>query len=448
MFRSRILSLAVAMALPNFTAADVPVTTFTLGNGMEAVVIEDHRSPTITHMVWYRAGAADEPPGKSGVAHYLEHLMFKATDELASGDFSRIVAANGGTDNAFTSQDYTGYFQRISADRLELVMKMEADRMVDLTLTEEDVIPELQVVLEERRQRTDNDPGSLFSEQRNAALYLNHPYGTPVIGWPQEVSALTREDALEWYETFYAPNNAILVVAGDVEPREVKSLAEKHFGPIPASEKLPARIRPQEPVHLAERRLIYRDARVRQPYVIRTYLAPERNTGDQETAAALTILAELLGGSGITSAMGQQLQLEEKVALATGAFYSPIGLDTQTFGLYVVPTPGHSLEAAEDGMDRAIRRFIETGPDANHLARIKHQIRAASIFEQDDQAGQARKYGRALTSGLTVADVQVWPEVLQSVEAQDIVDAARQVFDRRNSVTGWLMGNEVEETEK
>ena len=448
MFRSLILSLAAAMALPHVAAAEVPVSTFILENGMEAVVIEDHRSPTITHMVWYRAGAADEPPGKSGVAHYLEHLMFKATDELASGDFSRIVAANGGTDNAFTSQDYTGYFQRISADRLEMVMKMEADRMVDLTLTEEDVIPELQVVLEERRQRTDNDPGSLFSEQRNAALYLNHPYGTPVIGWPQEVSALTREDALEWYETFYAPNNAVLVVAGDVDPSEVKLLAEKHFGPIPASDGLPARVRPQEPEHLAERRLIYRDVRVRQPYVIRTYLAPERNTGDQKTAAALTILAELLGGSGITSAMGQQLQLEEKIALAAGALYSPTGLDTQNFGLYVVPTPGNSLEVAEDGMDRAIARFIETGPDPDHLARIKHQIRAASIFEQDDQAGQARKYGRALTSGLTVTDVQAWPEVLQSVGAQEIVDAARLVFDRRNSVTGWLMGNEPGDTEQ
>lgn len=421
-------------------AQKAPVTSYTLDNGMEIVVIEDHRAAVVTHMVWYRAGAADEQPGKSGIAHFLEHLMFKGTDELKSGEFSKIIAANGGRDNAFTSHDYTAYFQRIISDRLELVMKMESDRMTDLVLTDEEIIPERNVVLEERNQRVENNPGSLFSEQRNAALYLNHPYGRPVIGWKHEIEQLDRQDALDWYNTYYAPNNAILVVAGDVAPEEVLRLAKKYYGPIAPSENLPERIRPSEPPHLSARRLTFNDARVRQPYVIRTYLAPERNPGAQEEAAALTILAELLGGSGITSVMGQKLQIEEKLAISTGAFYSGSGLDAQTFGLYVVPTPNHTLEEAEDGMDRAIIEFIEEGPDPDHLARIKKQILAAEIFALDDQEYLARRYGAALTEGLTIEDVDAWPDVLAAVEAEDIVQAAQKVFSKRSSVTGWLMG--------
>ncbi len=421
-------------------AASAQVTSYTLDNGMDIVVIEDHRAPVVTHMVWYRAGAADEKPGQSGIAHFLEHLMFKATDELESGEFSRIVAANGGNDNAFTSHDYTAYFQRIISDRLELVMQLESDRMTDLVLSDADIIPERNVVLEERNQRVENNPGSLFAEQRNAALYLNHPYGRPVIGWKHEVETLDREDALEWYRTYYAPNNAILIVAGDVEPEEVKRLAEKYYGPLAPSENLPERVRAQEPPHLSARRLVYNDPRVRQPYVIRSYLAPERNAGDQETAAALTILAEMLGGSGITSVMGRKLQIEEELAVATGSFYSGEGLDTQSFGIYVVPRDGVSLEEAEAGMDAAIAAFIEEGPDPEHLERIKTQIRAAEIFSLDNQEQLARRYGAALTQGLTIEDVAVWPEVLGNVEAEDLIEAAKAVFEKDNSVTGWLRG--------
>ncbi len=419
-------------------AAAAPVTTYSLENGMDIVVIEDHRAPVVTHMVWYRAGAADEKPGQSGIAHFLEHLMFKATDELESGEFSKIVAANGGNDNAFTSHDYTAYFQRIIADRLELVMEMEADRMTDLVLSDDDIIPERNVVLEERNQRVENNPGSLFSEQRNAALYLNHPYGRPVIGWKHEIEKLDREDALEWYRTYYAPNNAILVVAGDVEPAEVKRLAEIHYGPIPPSEGLKERVRPAEPPHLSPRRLVFEDPRVRQPYVIRSYLAQERDSGAQEEAAALTILAEMLGGSGITSVMGRKLQIEEEIAVATGAFYSGQGLDQQNFGVYVVPRPGTSLDEAEAAMDRAIAAFIEEGPDPAHLARIKTQIQASEIFALDSQEGLARRYGAALTQGLTVEDVAAWPDVLAAVNADDLVSAAKNVFDLNKSVTGYL----------
>ncbi|MEM9198556.1 MAG: pitrilysin family protein [Pseudomonadota bacterium] len=418
--------------------ADTPVTTFTLDNGMDVVVIEDHRAPVVTHMVWYRVGAADEPPGKSGIAHFLEHLMFKGTDEIPEGAFSKIVAANGGQDNAFTAQDYTAYFQRIATDRLEIVMKMEADRMIDLVLSDAVVLPERDVVLEERNTRTDNSPGALFGEQRRAAQYLNHPYAVPIIGWRHEIEELDRGDALDFYAAHYAPNNAILIVAGDVAPDEVRRLAEIHYGPIAANPDLPERVRPQEPPQTAPRRVVYEDAKVREPYVIRTYLAPERNAGDQREAAALSLLASLLGGSDITSVMGRTLQIERKIALGAGAYYSATSLDPSIFGLYVFPVPGVSLAEAEAALDEVIAEFLETGPDPAQLERVRSQIRASEIYARDSQTGLARKYGVALTSGLTVEDVAAWPDVLQSITGDEITAAARSLFDLDQSVTGWL----------
>jgi zinc protease len=418
------------------TADDVH--SFQLENGMDVVVIEDLRAPVVVHMVWYRVGAADEPPGVSGIAHYLEHLMFKGTDELEPGEFSSVVEANGGSDNAFTSWDYTGYFQRVAADRLGLMMKMEADRMTDLVLTEEQVAPELQVVLEERNQRTDNSPGGLFSEQRRAALYLNHPYGRPIIGWRHEIEQLDREDAVSFYNEYYAPNNAILVVAGDVTPDDVLELAKTHYGPIAANPELPERARPQEPPQLAERRLIFEDPRVAQPYVLRTYLAPERDSGSQEDAAALAYLADLLGGSSATSLMGQTLEFDNQKAVYTSAFYSAMSLDDTSFGLIVVPVPGRSLDEAEADMDAVIATFIEQGPDLEQFARIKSQIRASQIYAKDSLQGRARQYGEALTSGLSIEDVQSWPDVLEAVTPDDVVAAARSLFDRRRAVTGFM----------
>ncbi|WP_424972555.1 M16 family metallopeptidase [Dinoroseobacter sp. S76] len=437
------LALAALAASP--LAASEDVTTYTLENGLEIVVIEDHRAAAITNMVWYRTGAADEPPGKSGIAHYLEHLLFKGTDELAPGEFSATVQANGGTDNAFTSWDYTGYFQRVAADRLDLMLKMEADRMVDLVLTEEVVAPELGVILEERSQRVDSSAGSLFGEQRRAAQYMNHPYAVPIIGWRHEMEQLTKQDTLDFYETFYAPNNAILIVAGDVEPEEVLALAETHFGPIPANPDLPERLRPSEPPQLAERRIAFADERVAQPYVIRTYLAPERNAGDQETAAALTLLAELLGGSSATSFLGEKLEFETQRAVYTSAFYSGVSLDATTFGLITVPAEGVSLAEAEAELDAAVAEFMATEIDAEALDRIKMQIRASEIYGRDNVGSRARTYGTALTSGLTVADVQAWPDILEAVTAEDIKAAGEMVFDKRKAVTGWLMREGQEE---
>jgi len=319
---------------------------------------------------------------------------------------------------------------------------MEADRMVNLRLDDAEIATEREVIIEERNQRVENSPSALFREQKNAVQYFNHRYGIPIIGWRHEMEELDRDDALAFYERFYAPNNAVLIVAGDVTPDAVRAMAEEHYGPIPANADLPERVRPSEPPQTAERRITFRDARVAEPYVSRSYLAPERDSGAQETAAALTILAEILG-SGTTSVLTEALQFDRQVATFTGAFYSGTALDRTTFDLVVVPAQGVSLEEAEAEMDRVLAEFLEDGVDAAQLERVKTRLRAAQIYARDSVDSIANRYGRALTSGLTVEDVQAWPDILQAVSAEDVMAAARDVLDRKQAVTGWLMAEEV-----
>ncbi|MBM1632634.1 insulinase family protein [Sulfitobacter mediterraneus] len=445
MFKAPIFAALAAVFLPFATVhanANEAVSHFTLENGMDVVVVEDHRAPVVQQMVWYRAGSADEPKGASGVAHFLEHLLFKATDKMESGEFSATVAANGGRDNAFTSYDYTAYFQRVAADRLELMMRMESDRMRNIRLTPDNIRTERDVILEERNQRTENNPSALFNEQMNAAQYLNHRYGVPVIGWKHEMQTLDLDDALSFYETYYSPNNAILVVSGDVEPEDVLALAKKYYGVIPANPDLPERLRTEEPPQNAERRLIFRDPRVAQPYVSRSYLAPERDPGAQEKAAALTILAEILGG-GTTSFLAEKMQFDTQVATYTAAYYRGSSLDDTTFNFIVVPADGVTLQQAEDALDAALADFVIAGVDAEQLDRIKLQIRASQIYARDDADSVANRYGQALAMGMSVQDVQDWPDILEAVTAQDIMQAASEVLDRRASVTGWLMKAEA-----
>lgn len=429
---------AALLALICTPAMAEQVSSFQLDNGMDVVVIEDHRAPVVVHMVWYRVGSADEPPGKSGIAHFLEHLMFKGSENYPDGVFSDLVEANGGSDNAFTSFDYTGYFQRVAADRLELMMRLEADRMTNLVLSAEDVETERGVILEERNQRTENSPQALFSEQRAAAQYLNHPYGRPIIGWRSEIEALSLSDVLEFYRHHYAPNNATLVIAGDVDPDAVLAKARDIYGAIPAAPLPLARTRPQEPPQLAERRILFEDPRIAQPYVLRTYLAPERDPGNQKTAAALVLLAELLGGEGATSVLGEELEFERKTALYTSAFYRGLAVDDTTFGLVIVPAQGISLEQAEQELDDVIASFLQSDIDPVKFETLKMQIRASNIYANDNIQGLARRYGEALTVGLSVEDVQQWPDILQAVTKDDVMQAASEIFDRKNAVTGWL----------
>ncbi|MEM9757224.1 MAG: pitrilysin family protein [Pseudomonadota bacterium] len=433
----RLIFGLLALVFGTGAALAVEVTEFTLDNGMHAVVIEDHRSPAVVHMVWYRVGAADEPPGQSGIAHFLEHLMFKGTDDLDDGEFSAIVEANGGTDNAFTSWDYTGYIQRVSADRLGLLMEMEADRMTDLRLDPAVVVTERSVILEERAQRLDSSPGALMSEQARAALYLNHPYGIPIIGWRHEMEGLTREMALDFYERFYAPNNAILIVAGDVTPEEVRILAEEHYGPIPANPELGDRVRPSEPPHTADRRVVYEDPTVAQPYVSIARLAPSRETGAQEEAAALSLLAEILGG-GQTSLLTRVLETEERVSLFTAAYYDGLNYDDGAFTLINVPVPGRTLQDAEADLHRMVAQFLDEGIDPDQFERVKFLYAASEIYASDSASGLARRYGTALTAGLTVEDVQAWPDIIAATTIEDVMAAAERLFTDTHTVTGYL----------
>lgn len=432
----RVLAVALIAASP---ALAEDATSFTLENGLQVVVIEDHRAPVVTHMVWYQVGSADEAPGVSGLAHFVEHLMFMSTDTLASGAIDEIVGAQGGELNAQTSWDYTTYHERVAADRLGLMMQLEADRMRNLRVTEAEVATERNVILEERNESTDDDPVALFWEQILAAQFMNHPYGVPVLGWRHEMESLSRDDALGLYRSRYAPNNAILIVAGDVTPDAVRGLAEEHYGPLAPNPGLAPRVRPVEPPQLAERRIRMEDPRVGEPLLIRTYLAPERDAGSQERAAALTVLAELLGGGGNASILAKALMFEQATATSVGAFYDPTEMDQTTFALELVPVEGVSLDAAEAAMDEALARFMAEGIDPAAFARVKTRLRANDIFARDDSNGLAWTYGEALTSGLTLDDIVAWPAVLESVTPEAVIAAAGEVLDRRRAVTGHLV---------
>lgn len=414
------------------------VAEFTLANGMRAVVVPDHRAPVVTHMVWYKVGAADEPPGASGIAHFLEHLMFKATDKLPAGEFSKIVSRLGGVDNAFTSHDATAYFQRVAKDRLATVMKMEADRMVNLKLGEKEVLTERDVIQEERRMRIDNSPSALLDEQMNAALYLSHHYRIPVIGWDHEIARLSPADAISFYKLHYAPNNAILVVAGDVTVDEVRKLAEEAYGAIPANPAITPRKRPTDPPHIARRAVEYHDARAGKPTLSRYYYTPSYTTAPQGEAEALDLLMKIVG-QGATSRLYQKLVSEQKIASSVSGYYSGGGLDSGKIALFAVPSDGHTFDQVTAAIDAVVAEVKEKGVTEAELARAKTTFLADYIYESDDQSTLARRYGWELVVGRTIAQVEAWPEMISRVTLDDIKKAAQKYLDLKASVTGRLV---------
>ncbi|MGO9985778.1 MAG: M16 family metallopeptidase [Rhodomicrobium sp.] len=410
-----------------------------LENGLEVVVVPDRRAPVVTHMVWYRVGGADEPQGRSGIAHFLEHLMFKGTEKIPAGEFSKIVARLGGQDNAFTAQDITSYFQRVAKEKLPKVMEMESDRMANLRLDEKEVLTERKVILEERRSRVDNDPGSLLQEQMMAAMYVAHPYHTPVIGWETEMRKLSRADALAFYKKFYAPNNAILVVTGDVEPEDVMALARETYGKIPANPEVGGpRVRPTEPEPLAERRVILRDGRVGKATLERYYLVPGARTAPAGEAEALQILARVIGTSA-TSRVYNALVRDEKKASSASAWYSGLALDSGRFGFYAVAAGDTKLEDIEASMDRVIDEVIRNGVTPEELERAKTGEIANLIYASDSQQSLAHTYGWNLATGRTVADVESRPERLKAVTSEQVQAVAAKYLDRKRSVTGYLI---------
>lgn len=413
--------------------------TFTLDNGMQVVVITNRNAPVVTHMVWYKVGAADEPPGLSGVAHFLEHLMFLGTETVPEGEFSNIVARSGGQENAFTAWDYTAYFQSIAVDRLPLVMELEADRMTNLAVSTERALVERNVIIEERRQRIDDDPSARLNEQMFAALFLNNPYSRPIIGWEHEISALTLDDAVRFYERWYAPNNATLVLSGDIDAATLRPLAERTYGQIPAR-PVPERLRPVEPVHSVERRVMLRNDSVVLPSWRRFYLAPSFGApGDSPVDVyALQVLNEIFG-AGSTSRLYRSLVVGAGLAVGAGSNYSPSDLNQTAFALFVTPRADADLQAIETVTDAEIERLLAGDLTQEELEAARERLAIEAIYARDSLFGPARTVGQALTIGRTLEEVEAWPQRIRAVTVDDVLSAARQVLDPTRSVTGILL---------
>lgn len=430
-----IFLLLALIQLPHPAAAKLfNAESFTLDNGLQVIVIPNHRAPVVTHMIWYKFGAADEDRGKSGIAHFLEHLMFKGTPDVPDGQFSKIVKQLGGNDNAFTSHDYTAYYQNVPRAHLARVMQMESDRMKNLELRDEEVSSERQVIIEERRQRIDNTPQAKFQEQMMSALFVNHPYSVPVIGWLHEMKELTRDDAFEYYNKWYAPNNAILVVSGDITAAELKPLAKKYYGVIPP-QMIPERIRPRPAPIVAEQRLIMQDARIGMPTIMKIYRAPRGKE-------ALEILSEIFGGTS-TSRLYKDLVVDKKLAISAGTGYDGISFNETTFTIYASPTPDTPLNKLEEALDREIADLVEKGVTLEELTAAKGRKQASMIYYLDSLQGPALLFGRALASGFNIGHIENLDTEIEKLTIEDVNRATIDLFTATDlPVTGLLLPGE------
>jgi len=423
------------------TPVEQKISNFLLDNGMEVVVIPDRRAPIVTHMVWYKVGSADEPPGKSGIAHFFEHLMFKGTKAHKAGEYGAKIAEIGGSENAFTSDDFTAYFQTVPPEALEAMMEYEADRMRGLVLTDQVIGPERDVVLEERRSRIETNPEALLAEEIDATLYQNHPYGVPVIGWMHELEKLNRTDAVAFYDRYYAPNNAVLVVAGDVDATEVRALAEKTYGKVPRGPDLPPRIRPVEPEQNTARTVTLTDPRVTVPSFSRSWLVPSYNTAEPGEAEALDLLAEILGG-GIRSRIYQSLVVKSGVASSAGAYFDGSKLDDSSFTVYGAPRGTAKLDEVQAAIAAEIAAIVKDGVTEKELESARNRFLRSMVFARDNQGSMANLYGAALATGSTVQDVEEWPERIKKVTTADIQKVAAKYLSGNHSVTGLLLPSE------
>jgi zinc protease len=430
-------SVAVLALASPARAQDTKIFQFAMQNGMQVVVVPDHRAAIVTQMLWYRVGSVDDPPGLSGMAHFFEHMMFRGTAKVPGEQFSQIVSRNGGQDNAFTTHDFTCFYEQIAKDRLPLVMGLDADRMVNLDLSDPNVATERKVVLEERRMRTDNDPQSLMREQMEAALHLSHPYGRPVIGWPEEIRHIGRTEARDFYLHHYAPNNAILIVAGDVTPEEVRADAEAAYGKVPARELSP-RAEFAEPPRLGETRLTVTRDDVKVPVFTRLYRVPSYTGAKPGGAEALDVLSQLIGGDA-TSTFYRELVVKRRLASDAGANYDGDARDAGELAIYAVPRPGVRLDVLEHAVDAILKSYAIAAPNAADIERAKTQLVADATYRRDSQFDLASAYGQALVIGLTADDVEEWPQRIRAVSADAIKQAAAQNLDKRESVTGVLL---------
>jgi zinc protease len=434
------LAALITLALSPGLAAAEPLfgeTSFTLKNGLEVVVLPDHRAPTVAHWLWYKTGGADEERGHSGAAHFLEHLMFKGTKTMKPKEFSTLVARQGGQENAFTSWDYTAFHQDVAADKLDLVMRLEGDRMHNLIITDDQLKPERDVVLEEWRMRIGNQPSAVLDEQVEAALYLHHPYRIPVLGWTDEIKTLDVAAEKRFYDTWYAPNNAVLIVAGDVTVEQVKKLAEQYYGPIP-SRPVPLRLRVQEPDRSADTTVTLHHPRVRTPRWSRQYLAPSHHTGETQYSYALEVLAEVLGG-GASSRLHHALVLDQQIATSAGAWYSSDRLDLGMFGFAATPRPGTSVEQVGAAVDAVLAQALKDGLTADEVARAEKRLVTSELYAQDGLDEPIEIIGRTLCTGGTLADLDAWPDRIKAVTLEQVMAAAHAVLEGKPSVTALLL---------
>ncbi len=423
------------------TTTKPDISEFTLENGLRLLVIPDRRAPVVTHMIWYKVGSADDPQGRSGIAHFFEHLMFKGTSTYPNNEFSSAVAAIGGRENAFTSWDYTAYYQKVAPSALADMMRFEADRMSNLVITEDVFLPERDVVLEERSGRVDRSPSAILSEFSRAALHVNHPYSVPIIGWEHEIKTLTMEDALAFYERWYQPWNAIVVVAGDVDPQETLKLAQITYGKIVATTKPLERTWTSSPAPVVSQNLVYKDERVTQPSWQRMFRVPSYQVAEQGEAEALDLLSTIMGGSA-TSRFQKEIILEQELATAAGAFYQGSSRDMTSFGFYAVPRGDTKLADVSKAMEDQVDRLLKDGVTQRELDRARQAYLKSIIYSQDSQVTLARIFGSVLTIGGSVEDLTSWPDRLKKVTVEDVNRVARKYLDRNRSITSRLLPKE------
>lgn len=417
------LTLFLFCCSPNVNAKVFNAETFTLENGLQVIVIPNHRAPVVTHMVWYRVGAADEPQGLSGMAHYFEHLMFKGTETSEPGEFSRLVKKLGGNDNAFTGQDYTAYFQSISVDHLEKMMEMESDRMMNLSVPDEHFASEKQVVLEERRQRVDNDPKGVFNEQMKSSLFVNHPYGTPVIGWMDEIKGYEWEDVKVFYDQWYAPNNAIVVISGDVTIKSVKPMVERTYGQL-KPKKLPTKTRTEIPPGNSETLMVLSHESINQPAFRSMRLAPAYHK-NKDDSLALMVLEEILSG-GPTTRLYKHLVVDQKKAISVGFSYNGSSLDYGNIYISGVPSEGVSLTQLQNFVEDEVMDVIENGVTDKEVEEAIQRMQDAAIYARDSLSGPAMTFGYGLTTGASIDDIENWPTLIGKVTAEDVKRVAEK----------------------
>lgn len=418
------------MLLLSISPAHADVFEKTLGNGLKVIVKEDHRAPVLVQQIWYRAGSMDERTGTTGVAHVLEHMMFKGTKSVPMGEFSKRIAAAGGRENAFTSYDYTAYFQQLHKSKLPLAMQLESDRMHNLQLTPAEFGKEIQVVMEERRMRTDDAPHALMEEKLMAAAYQEHPYQHPVIGWMNDLKAMKATDAQEWYKTWYEPNNAVLVIAGDVEAKKVFALAQRYYGKI-AKHSLPVRKNYIEPPQVGIKRITVK-APAKLPYLIMAYHAPTLRDAEKDSVPyALEVLAGILDGNE-SARLNKTLVREQQIASSVGAGYDSTARGPSMFTLEGTPSEGKTVADLEAALREQLSKLVRDGVSEEELQRVKAQVTANEVYKLDSVFYQAMQIGQMESIGLGYKAIPVMLRKIREVTAQQVQDAARDILKDDN----------------